>query len=75
MARFLVGTLPVVGHINPILPIVRELVSRGHAVQWYTGEQFRLKVESSACPAAAGINTFSMSHLTRSTPFSAWRSG
>ncbi|MGO8673400.1 MAG: glycosyltransferase [Capsulimonadaceae bacterium] len=49
MGRFLVGTIPAVGHINPIVPVVRELVARGHQVQWYTGEQFRMKVE--ACGA------------------------
>jgi len=47
LARFLVGTIPVIGHINPIVPIVRELVSRGHEVRWYTGEQFRIKVDLS----------------------------
>jgi MGT family glycosyltransferase len=47
LARFLVGTLPVIGHINPILPIVKELVARGHEVRWYTGEQFRIKVDLS----------------------------
>ncbi|BDI28816.1 glycosyl transferase [Capsulimonas corticalis] len=45
MARFLIGTIPVIGHINPIIPIAAELVARGHHVCWYTGEQFRLKVE------------------------------
>src|SRR5438128_880136 len=29
MARILVGSVPVVGHINPLVPIVRALCARG----------------------------------------------
>ncbi|MBF2066628.1 MAG: hypothetical protein IGS39_19730 [Calothrix sp. C42_A2020_038] len=35
MARFLIGTLPAVGHVNPALPIARKLIERGHEVWWY----------------------------------------
>jgi len=45
MARFLVGTVPYVGHVNQAFPIVRELVRRGHDVWWYTGKAFIKKVE------------------------------
>jgi MGT family glycosyltransferase len=46
MARFLIGTIPLVGHVNPALPIARQLVERGHEVWWYTGKNFRSKVEA-----------------------------
>ncbi|MBD2037686.1 glycosyltransferase [Leptolyngbya sp. FACHB-321] len=46
MARFLVGTIPVIGHVNPALPIARTLVERGHDVWWYTGKAFQTKVEA-----------------------------
>jgi len=46
MARILVGSIPVVGHINPLVPIVRALCARGHEVCWYTGAKYRTKVES-----------------------------
>lgn len=46
MARFLIGTVPFVGHITPILPIARKLCERGHEVRWYTGTRFRAKVEA-----------------------------
>lgn len=46
MARFLVGTIPAIGHINPALPIARTLVERGHDVWWYTGKAFQTKVEA-----------------------------
>lgn len=45
MARFLIGTLPITGHVYPILPVARKLVERGHEVAWYAGERFRLKIE------------------------------
>ena len=46
MARILVGSIPVVGHINPLVPIVRALCERGHEVRWYTGAKYRSKVEA-----------------------------
>jgi MGT family glycosyltransferase len=46
MARFLIGTMPFVSHINPALPIARELVDRGHEVWWYTGQSFRARIEA-----------------------------
>ncbi|MBW4540522.1 MAG: glycosyl transferase, UDP-glucuronosyltransferase [Myxacorys chilensis ATA2-1-KO14] len=45
MARFLIGTVPVIGHVSPAVPIVRELVKRGHEVCWYTGQAFQSTVE------------------------------
>jgi UDP:flavonoid glycosyltransferase YjiC (YdhE family) len=46
MARFLICTISVIGHVSPALPIARELVNRGHQVYWYTGSGFQAKVES-----------------------------
>ena len=46
MARFLIGSIPFVGHVGPILPIARGLVCRGHEVRWYTGARFRERVEA-----------------------------
>jgi UDP:flavonoid glycosyltransferase YjiC (YdhE family) len=34
------------GHVNPGVPIARELVARGHEVRWYAGRQFRDTVEA-----------------------------
>ncbi len=45
MARFLVATIPVIGHVGPAVPIVRELVDRGHEVCWYTGQAFQATIE------------------------------
>lgn len=46
MARFLFASVPLMGHFNPGLPIVRELVNRGHEVGWYTGQCFQREVEA-----------------------------
>ncbi|MDD5581182.1 MAG: glycosyltransferase [Methylobacter sp.] len=46
MARFLFASMPLIGHINPGIPIVRELVNRGHEVGWYTGKDFKKEVEA-----------------------------
>lgn len=45
MARFLVATHPITGHVLPGIPIVAELVRRGHDVHWYVGAKFRPTVE------------------------------
>lgn len=44
MARFLIATIPVLGHVSPMVPIAQTLVSRGHEVWWYTGAFFQEKI-------------------------------
>lgn len=34
MARFLFVVPPMVGHVNPTVPVGRELIARGHSVVW-----------------------------------------
>lgn len=46
MARFLIASLPLTGHIYPPLPIARKLVERGHEVRWYTGRKFQQRIEA-----------------------------
>lgn len=45
MARFLMATIPLIGHVSPAMPIVRELIKRGHDVCWYTGQAFQATIE------------------------------
>jgi UDP:flavonoid glycosyltransferase YjiC (YdhE family) len=47
MAKILICSNPITGHINPLLPVAKTLVQRGHAVVWYTGKKFQPKVEKS----------------------------
>lgn len=56
---FLIATMPLVGHVHPLLPIARALVDRGHDVRWYTGRRFRTTVEDTGArfvPVSAGID-------------------
>jgi MGT family glycosyltransferase len=41
MSRVLFTTGPITGHVMPAVPIVRQLVSEGHEVMWYTGRDFQ----------------------------------
>jgi MGT family glycosyltransferase len=46
MSTVLISTMPATGHVNPALPIARELHARGHRVAWHTGPAFRSAVEA-----------------------------
>jgi MGT family glycosyltransferase len=46
MNRVLIATMPAAGHVGPLVPLARELVRRGHDVAWYTGADYRDKVEA-----------------------------
>jgi MGT family glycosyltransferase len=46
MARILLATTPVPGHVNPVAVLARELVARGNEVVWYTGADFKTQVEA-----------------------------
>ena len=52
MARFLIATQPVTGHVLPALPIAHKLVERGHEVVWYVGRKFRPQVEATGAQYA-----------------------
>ncbi len=43
--RILWFCIPAYGHTNPTIEVVRELVSRGHEVRYYSFEEFREKIE------------------------------
>ena len=46
MEKYLIITNPSDGHVNPMVPIVKELVRSGHEVKWINGRKFRDLVES-----------------------------
>src|SRR4030095_8982422 len=46
MARILMGTMGMVGHVTPGLPLARKLVERGNQVWWYTTSKFQKKIEA-----------------------------
>ncbi|MDA3647224.1 glycosyl transferase [Saccharopolyspora indica] len=49
MTRIALAGMPAYGHLNPSLPIVRELVSRGVEVTYCTSAEFREQVEAAGC--------------------------
>ena len=59
MARILVTTAPMAGHVYPALSIVRGLLSRGHRVWWYSGQKFRDQISATGAtfiPFAASVD-------------------
>jgi len=46
MPKALVFSVPAHGHINPSLPLVKELVGRGHEITYFTTEDYRPRVEA-----------------------------
>lgn len=54
MARILIGSVPVRGHINPLLPLAARMVERGHEVVWITHAKFRGAIEATGGAFVAG---------------------
>lgn len=46
MSKIVFFCIPAQGHTNPTLAVVRELISRGHSVRYYSYEPLREKIES-----------------------------
>jgi MGT family glycosyltransferase len=44
MTRVLIATIPITGHVRPVLPVARRLAADGHEVVWYTGKKFEALV-------------------------------
>lgn len=68
MARFLIGTFPLTGHVSPAVPIVRELVKRGHEVCWYTGQAFQATVEQTGARFTPILSWIDYSNLKNVSP-------
>lgn len=56
VARLVIATQPITGHVLPAIPMVRELTRRGHEVLWYVGKKFREHVESSGARFAPYVH-------------------
>ncbi len=69
MANILVATTPSLGHVNPFLPIVRELITRGHTVRWYTGKAYQPHVEATGATFDPIISAIDHSGMAKEEAF------
>ena len=53
MARILIATVPIIGHIHPMLPLARGLAEHGHQVRWCTSDAFQSQVEATGAQFVA----------------------
>lgn len=44
--QILIATVPIAGHIQPLLPLAKQLVARGHSVKWCTNAKYRKRIEA-----------------------------
>ena len=50
MSKALFFNIPATGHVNPSLPLVKELLERGEDVRYFNVEAFRRKIEGAGIP-------------------------
>ncbi|WP_414552887.1 glycosyltransferase [Anabaena sp. CCY 0017] len=58
MAKFLLSTLPFVGHVAPMQPVAQQLIERGHEVVWYASKYFQSQVENTGARFLPITNSF-----------------
>ena len=46
MSKILVASVPLSGHVNPAVSLVKMLIARGHEVCWYCGAYYRETIEA-----------------------------
>lgn len=64
MSRIVFFCIPAHGHTNPTLEVVRELVSRGHEVLYYSYRMFQEKIEAAGAVFVACDEFDAEQHLT-----------
>ena len=74
MAKALFLGLPLHGHTNPSLPVVRELVQRGDEVVYYSADAFAAKIEHTGARYRPYRNAFlaNITQLPERTEQLAW---
>jgi MGT family glycosyltransferase len=70
MARILLATIPIAGHVHPLVPVARVLAARGHQLCWYTGSAHAQAVRDAGATHAPYLRArdFDDAHLERSFP-------
>lgn len=54
--KILMINVPYSGHVNPTIPLARELVKRGHQVSYVNAEEFRKKIEMTGAVFVPYVN-------------------
>ena len=67
--NILMVNVPYSGHVNPTLPLTRELVKRGHSVQYVNAEEFRDKIENTGAKFIPYINYPAYPNVTEKKRF------
>jgi MGT family glycosyltransferase len=65
MAKIVVLSVPAFGHLNPVLPVVAELVRRGHEVVVYNEPEFEPLIRAQGAGFIAYPPAMSLADLTR----------
>lgn len=55
--------MPMWGHVNPMIPIARELLNNGHQVEWFIDDEFHSKLKEYNIPTIQTSNKFSYSPI------------
>ena len=63
MARIVFLSVPAYGHLNPVLPIIAELVRRGHAVTVFDEPPFELVIRATGAQFVAYPKAMSMEDM------------
>jgi UDP:flavonoid glycosyltransferase YjiC (YdhE family) len=71
LANILLATAPWPGRVNPLPSVVRKLIEREHKVWWYTGEQFKEKVEATGARLAPMSEDLNIDYKNLDTIFPA----
>lgn len=61
MAEILLLSVPVFGHVKPMLALARELVRHGHRVRWLAGAAFQQRVEATGADFCGFVEGFDYS--------------
>ena len=65
MSKLCFFSIPAHGHTNPTLPLIKELVERGHDVTYYSYNQFKSKIELTGAHFESCDLYDSQIHLTK----------
>lgn len=69
MSKILIATVPILGHISPILPLARALVGRGHDVRWCTGRKHAGRITATGAGFVSFVHARDYDDLNFETEF------